>query len=193
MKRHLALIILNLMIGYGIVSAAQQPPRPAAPSAPSTQPAPQAKPAVPRPAVVVDPEAGGQPINIRLDVSLVDQSGPGPVQPKTVMVMLVDRAMGKTRSVFEDRTINVDARPEIRDGRIRVNLTVQSAPVRVVDVRGLPVMPGTPEASKVDRTLDWRNSFSLLLENGKPMLALESSDPAKNRKLSLEVKATIVK
>jgi hypothetical protein len=70
-------------------------------------------------------------------------------------------------------------------------LTVQSEPIPKKFY--VPVAPDTAVDSKVDYTLDWRNSFSLLLDNGKPMLALESSDPARNRKLSLEVKATIVK
>jgi hypothetical protein len=41
-----------------------------------------------------------------------------------------------------------------------------------------------------DHTINWRNSFTLLLENGKPMLALESNDAATKRKMSIEVKAT---
>ena len=35
--------------------------------------------------------------------------------------------------------------------------------------------------------------FSLLLENGKPMLALETMDAVTKRKMSIEVKATIQK
>ena len=59
----------------------------------------------------VDPEQGGQPINIRLDVSVIDQTAQGAAQPKSLMVMLVDRAMGRTRAAFQDRSIAVDARP----------------------------------------------------------------------------------
>jgi hypothetical protein len=200
-RRHLA-ILAAVIVGQGIILAAQQPSppptqgAPAAPRAPQTPAGPSspktpAAPALPAPFVHVDPSAGGQPINIRVDVTLIDQTGTAPPQPKTVMVMLVDRALGQTRSVFEDRIINVDARPELRDGRIRVSITVQSAPIRPLYI-AVPVTPDA-EGNKSDHTLDWRNSFSLLLENGKPMLALESSDQARNRKLSLEVKATIQK
>ena len=97
------------------------------------------------------------------------------------MVMLVDRAMGRTRASFEDRSIFVDARPTLIDGRIRVNLTVMS--------EGPPNFSEPPK----DHTLTWRNSFSLLLDNGKPMLALETSDAVTKRKMSIEVKATIQK
>jgi hypothetical protein len=189
MKRHLVLMILAVTIGHSAAFADQKPAPPPAPQGPGAPPGPKTAQAPPAPQTIVDPEAGGQPVNIRLDVSLVDQSGPAPAAPKTVMVMLVDRAMGRTRSVFEDRTINVDARPEIRDGRIRLYVTVQSAPILTV----MPVHMGGAKPELPDHTLDWRNSFSLLLENGKPMVALESNDAAKSRKLSLEVKATIMK
>jgi hypothetical protein len=130
----------------------------------------------------IDPEQGGQPINIRLDVSVIDRTGEGAPQPKSLMVMLVDRAMGQTRAAFQDRSIAVDARPTIVDGRIRVSVTLQSENARFMT-------PGTER----DATLDWRNSFSLLLENGKPMLALETMDTVTKRKMSIEVKATIQK
>ena len=41
--------------------------------------------------------------------------------------------------------------------------------------------------------INWPNSFSLLLDNGKPMVAFETSDPVTKRKLAIEVKATIQK
>ena len=68
------------------------------------------------------------------------------------------------------------------EGRIRVNLTIQSDAARSF---------GPPQEQ--DQTLNWRNSFSLLLENGKPLLALETNDAAAKRKMSIEVKATIQK
>ena len=108
---------------FSLTAAAQQPAPPKAP-APPAAPAAPAPPAPPAPPV--DPEQGGQPINIRLDVSVIDQTAQGVSQPKSLMVMLVDRAMGRTRAAFQDRSIAVDARPTIVDGRIRVNLTIQS-------------------------------------------------------------------
>jgi hypothetical protein len=172
MNRYVALLIVLMSIPL----AAQQPPKaPASPQAPAT-------PAAPSPPVPpVDPEQGGQPINIRLDVSVTDEGGTGAAQPKTLMVMLVDRAMGRTRAAFEDRSIAVDARPTLVDGRIRVYITVLS--------ENPPLFSGPPK----DHTINWRNSFSLLLDNGKPMLAMETSDAVTKRKMSIEVKATIQK
>ena len=177
MKRYIASFVVLLCIP---IAAAQKPPQPPAPPAAQAPPAPPAPSAPAAPAV--DPEQGGQPINIRLDVSVIDQSAQGAGQPKTLMVMLADRAMGRTRAAFQDRSIAVDARPAITDGRIRVYLTIQSEQTRNF---GPPADP--------DHTINWRNSFSLLLENGKPMLALETNDAVTKRKMSIEVKATIQK
>jgi len=173
MKSYVALCLCLFTL---TISAQQQPAPPKAPAAPE---APQ-PPAPPTP----DPERGGQPINIRLDVSVIDQTGQVAAQPKSLMVMLVDRAMGRTRAAFQDRSIAVDARPIIVEGRIRVTLTIQSERTR---------SNFSAPTAEQDFTVDWRNSFSLLLENGKPMLALETMDAVTKRKMSIEVKATIQK
>ena len=91
--------------------------------------------------------------------------------------------MGQARAAFEDRTISIDARPTIVDGRVRVYLTIISEPFR----------GNTPISEPRDPTINWRNSFSLLVDNGKPMLALETNDAVTKRKTSIEVKATIQK
>ena len=184
------MLVMLLALPLHAEHASQQtPPKPAAPAKPAAPsppaaPAPQAPPAPAAPQrTVVDPEAGGQPVNIRVDVSVLDQAGSGTPVPKTLLVILADRAFGRTRAAFQDRLINVDARPTLIDGKIRVSLTVQSEPTRGV----------LPPTEPLDVTLSWRNSFSLMLDNGKPMLAFETSDAATKRKLSIEVEATIQK
>ena len=104
------------------------------------------------------------------------------------MVILADRSMGQTRAAYEDRSISVDARPIIADGLIRINVTVKSSePPR-------PAMgPGQEGFKAPDSTVNWTNSFSLLLQSGKPVIALETSDAVTKRKMGIEVKATIVK
>ena len=187
MKPYVALLVTLLSIS----AAAQQPAPQKAPSSPRAEqapsvPKPPKAPAVPAapapPAPHVDPEVGGQATNVRLDVSVIDQAADGSPQPRTLMVLLADRAMGRTRAAFQDRTINVDARPTITDGRVRVLLTVMSEETR----SGF-------EPGPKDHTMNWRNSFSLLLDNAKPMIALETADAATKRKMSIEVKATILK
>ena len=77
----------------------------------------------------------------------------------------------------------------ITDGRSRVYVTIQSEKAR--NHFG-PIASGANPAVE-DHTINWRNSFTLLLENGKPMLALETMDAVTKRKMSIEVKATIQK
>ena len=176
MKRYVALFVLMLSVSM----AAQQPAPPKTPPQPAKPPAAATHPAIEIPNIVVDASAGGQPVNIRLDVSVADHGQATAGQPKTVMVMLVDRALGRTRGAFEDRSISVDATPTIVDGRIRVQLTIESR-------------TDTGPGKAVDRTMFWQNSFALMLDSGKPMIAFETSDPVTKRKLSIEVKATIQK
>jgi hypothetical protein len=103
------------------------------------------------------------------------------------MGILADRALGQTRAAYEDRSISVDARPTIVEGRVRANLTVKSQePPKLMTV-------GNEPFKNPDPLINWTNSFALLLDSGKPMLAFETSDPVTKRRLSIEVKATIQK
>jgi hypothetical protein len=120
-------------------------------------------------------------VNIRLDLSITDQQGTTPSAPKTVTLLLADRSLNQIRSSFEDRSLNVDARPTIVDGRIRLYMSIQSEPRR------------TPDNSN---PMQWRQNqnITVIVENGKPLVVMESIDPASNnRKTSIEVKATILK
>ena len=80
---------------------------------------------------------------------------------------------------------NVDAWPVIlADGKVHVRLTVE------YDV----VPPPGPSQDTV-RLLGTsiRDSLTLILESGKPMVAVQSTDPVSDRKVSVEVKATILR
>jgi hypothetical protein len=173
---------IALFVALSTVSALAQ--QPAAPKPPAAPPAPTVQaPAAPAPPPPPNPELDplrGQAVNIRLDVSVTDQGDAAASPSKTLMVMLADRATGRTRGAFEDRNISVDATPRIVDGRIRLQLTVESRG------HGIPGKPNEP-------TLFWQNSFALLLDSGKPTLAFETVDPVTKRKLTIEVKATIQK
>ncbi|RPI48998.1 MAG: hypothetical protein EHM55_24660 [Acidobacteria bacterium] len=107
-------------------------------------------------------------------------------QPTICHPLHTFRSRAATRAAYEDRAVSVDARPTIVDGLIRVNVTVNS--------QEPPKMP-TPEApfKQPDPLLNWSNSFALLLQSGKPMVALETSDAVTKRRMSIEVKATILK
>ena len=116
-----------------------------------------------------------------MDLSIADQQGTTPSAPKTVTLLLADRSLNQIRSSFEDRSLDVDARPTIVDGRIRLFMSIQIEPRRTPD--------NTSPAL-------WRQSqrITVIVENGKPLVVMESTEPASNnRKTSIEVKATILK
>ncbi len=182
MKRYVA-----LFVALSTLSALAQQPAAPKPVAPPKAPAAPQAPAAPKPpAPVPEPSEGGQLVNIRLDVSVIDQKESNVGQPKTLMVILADKAMARARAAYEDRSVSVDARPAIVDGLIRVYVTVNSQePPNLMT-------PGA-QVKQPDPLLNWSNSFTLLLQSGKPMVVLETSDAVTKRKMSIEVKATILK
>ena len=94
-------------------------------------------------------------------------------------MLIEDRQSGRIRTGRGNASLNVDGRPEIlREGRIRVNLSLEYAPQDGPD-RAAP----TPI----------QESVTALLEDGKALVVSQSADPSGDRKVRLEVKATIVK
>lgn len=195
MKRHFGLLLAAFIVFSALDAAAQQPPQPpqpaqapALPRQPATAraatPFPPAQPA--SAAVVPDESAGGQPVNIRLEVTIVEQApGSTPVR-KVITILAADRSSARIRSLFTDvppesrttdnRRVDVDTRPRIVGNSIRVELTIQNNALG----------SGNP-------LLNWTQSLTVFLENGKVATPIESTDPSTNRKMSIEVKATILK
>ena len=97
------------------------------------------------------------------------------------MMLLADRSFNQLRSSFEDRTLNIDARPTIVDGRVRLMLNIQSEPL---------MRNPDPFAVLSQRQ---NQSLTTILENGKALVVMESTDRASKRKVTVEVKATILK
>ena len=182
--------VLVCFIAIQIAALSAQTPAPAAPRQPSratAQPTPPATPAPPNaPAAPnapapprVDPSEGGQLANVRVELSVLEQMGTEPATPKTMSLLLANGVLSQVRSSFDERNmLNVDVRPTIVDGRVRLTLTVEIVP--------LGASPGTPFGAG-------RHSLTVVLESGKATPVFESSDSAKNRKASIEVKATILK
>jgi hypothetical protein len=170
MKRHRALFALEIVAVVSVALGAQ------APAAAPAKPVDKAKPAPAAPPV---PEAG-LPVNIRLDVAIVDQVGNNPLPPKTLTLMLADRSNSNTRASFSDRTVNMDARPTIVNDRIRMTVTISVDP---------PKNQGDP--FQAGRQMQMLTS---ILESGKALVVMESVDPSdNNRKMMIELKATIQK
>jgi hypothetical protein len=182
--------------------AAQTAPQPAAPAAvqpggpkpkpmPITPPEPGAQePPAPAPGPT-PPRTAPQLANVRLDLTITDQRGSTPAVGKTVSMLVADRFNGRVRTgghakvgtSFQPVTLNVDAQPEIlRDGRVRVQVSLE---YRAQNPDGGP--PDDAQPSTLSE------QFSVILEDGKSMVVTQSADPASDRKVRVELKASLVK
>jgi hypothetical protein len=177
-----------------------QTPAPRAPATPArpAQPVPDADaPPLPPPAPPPPPSTPAarrenQSTNVRIEVTVTDQRpGAAPIT-KTVSIVTGDGLNGSVRSQTTYQTggapgtapFNVDAWPVIlADGKVHVRLTVQ------YDV--VPP-PGPTDGVRLLGT-SIRDSVALILETGKPMVSIQSTDPVSDRKVSVEVKATVLK
>jgi len=144
------------------------------------------------------PRREGQPINIKVEVTITDQSGTTQALKKTVTVVTGDSMTGFIRSMASyDPPIglvplNVDVEPQLlNDNRIRLRLNLQynlPSSERRAAVAASPGEHGVPL-----RTTEIRENLALILENGKPLVAAQSADPVGDRQVTIEVKATVLR
>jgi hypothetical protein len=140
----------------------------------SAQEAAQRQPEPPQPV-----RSAAQLVNIRIELTIVDQRGDTTTPPKTVTMLVEDRQNARIRTSRGNATLNVDGRPEIlREGKIRVMLSIEYSP-----------QDGPDRASP----MPIQESMTALLEDGKSLVVSQSADPSGDRKVRLELKATIVK
>jgi hypothetical protein len=184
---------VTILLLSGALSAtgfAQQAKPPAA-----TTPEGKANPPVEQPRA---PEPPALPINIKIEVSISDQTGTGQPAKKVVSMIASDRSNTNIRSSasvpvkgiggnfnYRNVTINVDARPAI----------LAKEPTKILLGFGLEYMPkaggNVEEIEPGMASLSER--LSLILESGKPMLVSQAADPTSDRKITVEVTATILK
>jgi hypothetical protein len=189
------------LLGLAFATPAAAQPKPAAPKPPAeaAKPGETAKPpaetAPARPAVSVNE---GLPVNVRLEITITDQRGGAEPIVKTVTKTVADRSWIRIRTGADVQT-KMGYRPVV--------LNIDSYP------RVIPTSPGsqTPSSKlKVDITIDYRpvaaeadteksttpsinESLTIILEDGKSLVISQSADPATDRKVKVEAKATILK
>jgi hypothetical protein len=135
--------------------------------------------------------AEGQPVNVRLELTITDQRGDQPVISKTVSMTVADRHNGRIRTQGDVRTptgfrpviLNVDCQASIIPGgaRARVNLTIEYRPVAAEAENERATTPNINE------------SITVILDDGKPMVISQSADPVTDRKVKVEAKITLLK
>jgi hypothetical protein len=194
-----AIAVCVIAIVLGQISAAQEQRKaePKAPPAPqSTQKPPAADEIVSKPSAITTGP------NIRMDITITDQAGSEPPVKKTLSVIAADHGSGSIRSTvtvavptyppgpdakissFERLPLNVDVKPEVtRNGQIRVQLILNYETYYFATKSS-----GIPAVRSVVTANQW-----VMLENGKPMTVSQSADAATDRKVSIELTATILK
>ena len=151
-------------------------------------------------------------VNIRLDLVLTDNYSGSPAK-KTVSMVIMNRQSGMIRTQnsvggFRVR-LDVDAQVELHAsgagggastatggastgaasaGPMTLRLTLQytPAPSDAALAKGLDSTRGA-----VPSGLD--ESFAVILQDGKPLLVSQSADPVTDRRVTVEVTATVLK
>lgn len=132
--------------------------------------------------------------NVQIELTLTDQLGTNPPEKKTVTVIASSGSWGKVRSAANVHPIgeppysvelNVDARPFVSvDGPVQLELAFVYAPVKG---------SGDPKFGPAQRPSGINQSQTVILTSGKPLIVSQAADPVSDRKVIVEVKATVLK
>jgi hypothetical protein len=136
------------------------------------------------------PLADAQAVNIQVELTITEQVGKTQPAAKTVSAVALNESVTRIRSGTGTNRIelNVDMSPKVRaQGQIVLGLTVQYSPRGGTGVEG----GGAGDERAVIPSLN--QSLTVLLQNGKPLVVSQSADPNSDRKVTLEVKATILR
>jgi hypothetical protein len=175
-------------------SAPRPPAAPTSPVAPAPAPTPVPPPPPPAPPA---PPRGGQPINVKVELTITEQGGGAPPVKKVVTAVIGDgfngyvRANGLSNAAPNsfDRTVplNFDAYPVIlASGKIRLTCTIQY-------LAGSAAAASRDASSTQPWRTDIRENIVLILENGKPLMISQAADPISDRQVIVEVMATILR
>ena len=191
MLKRLVMLMCAVAVSGVTLGAQAKPAAAAAAKAGEPKPEPAAKPA---------PEPPALPLNIRIEVSITDQTGSNSPARKVVTMIAGDRQSTYIRSsasiavkrspessstFSRDVIINVDARPII----------VQKEPNKINLSLGLEYFPkiqGTQDVMEAGMA-SFSERLGLILESGKTMMISQAADPTSDRKITVEVTATILK
>ena len=164
-------------------------------------PAPAEKPASGQnrtPAPAETPQPAGQPVNVKLDLTITDQLASGAPAKKTVSMIVADRFSGSIRSIANTvrATLNVDATPHIlQNGHIRLQLAVEYNPRQPTTAAekfkgpggDMLELPGDEGGSSLNQRV------VIVLEPNKPLMLSQAADPLSDRRITVEVRVSILK
>jgi len=153
---------------------------PAAPRPPQGQPAPAPTPAAPPP----PRKPRGRDLNVQIELTISDQLGTAAPDKRVVSMLIADGVSGRIRSTDNPNLamLNVDARPEILDNdRVVVEIGIEYRPLAA---------EGTAPAK---RPAPLNEQLTVILQSGKPLMVSQAADPIGDRKMTVEVRASILK
>jgi hypothetical protein len=132
--------------------------------------------------------------NVQVELNLTDQMGTQPAEKKTVSMIVSSGNWGKVRSAANVMQIgdppyvvmlNVDARPFVSmEGQIQLEMTLVYEPVK---------SDGETKSGLRQRPSGINQSQTVILQSGKPLIVSQAADPVSDRKVVVEVKATVLK
>ena len=142
----------------------------------------------------------GQLVNVKVEFTITDQTGSKPPTKKTMTLIVADRENGRIRTntryaqsrgttsyTMGQAPLSVDVFPTIDGGKIWLEFSLEYDLSAEKDKdAGLPADAPGPSTNVSER-------LSAILESGVPLIIAQSSDALTDRKLTIEVKATIVK
>jgi hypothetical protein len=132
--------------------------------------------------------------NVQIELTLTDQAGAGAPDKKTVSMIASSGNWGKVRSagtVYPPAEppypvqLNVDARPFVSiEGPIQLEITLEYSPIRG---------EGDPRVGPRQRPSGINQSQTVVMQSGKSLIISQAADPISDRKVVVEVKATVLK
>lgn len=130
-----------------------------------------------------------QAINVRIDVTITDQTSAEQPAVKTLTLLAADGSWTRVRSEGTAWTtggqypisLRVDTRPRLLQGD-KVHLEMI-----------LEYKPTAPEPKPGASATTLSESSDIVLESGKSLVISQAADPNSDRKVKLEVKATILR
>lgn len=166
------------MLAVCAVSAGAQTPKPAV--APTPTPA-----AEPQPTPAARPAAAAEPVNVRFQILIREVGGPRPgTKTVALTIALNDQSSIRAQGTVAGRgehPLNVDVMPRtLLNGRVWTRISVEYRPESPAEASGPP-------------PFYVRQTLNVWLESGKPIIISEAADPISDRRLSVEVTATILR
>lgn len=197
----ISVVVLTAALGLPLTAAAQ-PDEQAASTPPPARPvkaeAESTAQAATTPRLTPPPSPASTRLkgNVQIELTITDQIGKAPGETKTVSMIAASGTWGKIRASGvarpNERTgwvpvgLNVDARPFVfAEGVVQIELTIGYNP--------LGPQPENAQNAPGMRPTELNQSMTVSLTDGKPMVVSQAADPVSDRKIIVEVKATILK